>query len=143
MGKTNWSRVFLGGLLAGVVLNILLFVALPIYLRELWNPALEAVNPAFKESAGFLAFWIVFHLIAGILAVWLYSAIRPRYGAGAKTAVCAGLAVWALCPLSYAAISAAYGLFPAKVLVVDALTGLVQFIVATLAGAWVYREQSQ
>ena len=143
MGKTNWSRVVLGGLLAGVVLNILLFVALPIYLRELWNPALEAVNPTFHESAGFLAFWIVFHLIAGILAVWLYSAIRPRYGAGAKTAVCAGLFFWALGSLFPSISLGGMGLFSASLLVTDSLTSLVASVVGTLLGAWVYKEQSQ
>ena len=143
MGKTNWTRVFLGGLLAGVVLNILVFATIAIYLREIWKPAVEALNPAFEETIGFWIFWIVFYFVLGILAVWLYSAIRPRYGAGAKTAVIAGLACWVLWGLSYVAISASFGLFPASLLVTDALTTLVMTVVATLVGAWVYKEQSQ
>jgi hypothetical protein len=35
-------------------------------------------------------------LAYGILMVWLYVAIRPRYGAGPKTAALAGLAAWAI-----------------------------------------------
>ena len=35
----------------------------------------------------------------GIAAVWLYAAIRPRYGAGPRTAVIAGLAVWVMADL--------------------------------------------
>ncbi len=143
MGKTNWSRVFLGGLVAGIVLNILSYAALAIYLRKLWDPALEALGHPVQQTIGFQTFWIVFNLVSGIVAVWLYSAIRPRYGAGAKTALIAALAVWVLQALSYAAISACYGLFPANALVSDALTTLVMYIVATLLGAWIYKEQSQ
>ena len=94
MQRTNWRLVFLGGLLAGIVMNILGFLALAIYLRKLWNPALEALNPTFQETMGFQIFWVVFFLISGILAVWLYSAIGPRYGAGPKTALIAGLFLW-------------------------------------------------
>jgi len=36
MGKINWSRVFLGGLLAGIVFNILMFAAGAIYLDNLF-----------------------------------------------------------------------------------------------------------
>jgi hypothetical protein len=143
MGKINWTRVFLGGLLAGIVLNILGFATMAMYLRGIWKPEVEALNPDFQETIGFWIFWIVFYFVLGILAVWLYSAIRPRYGAGAKTGVIAGLAVWILGGLSFAAISASFGLFPVSLLVIDGLTFLVMLVVATLFGAWVYREQSQ
>ncbi|HSE60477.1 MAG TPA: hypothetical protein VLA99_17380 [Nitrospiraceae bacterium] len=36
-------------------------------------------------------------LAAALLsALWLYAAIRPRFGAGPKTALYAGLGVWVL-----------------------------------------------
>jgi hypothetical protein len=143
MGKTNWKRVFLGGLLAWIVLEIIYVVALVTYLKDLWDPALLAVNPDFRDSVGLQIFFAVFHLIAGILAVWLYSAIRPRLGAGPKTAVIAGLFVWIFCGLSFGATLGALGIFPARILVFDSLTTLVMFVAATLAGAWVYKEQSQ
>jgi hypothetical protein len=112
-------------------------------LKDLWDPALLAVNPDFRDSVGLQIFFAVFHLIAGILAVWLYSAIRPRLGAGPKTAVIAGLFVWIFCGLSFGATLGALGIFPARILVFDSLTTLVMFVAATLAGAWVYKEQSQ
>ena len=142
MGKTNWTHVFLGGLLAGIVLNILGFASIAMYARNLWKPEVEALNPAFQESIGFWTFWIVFYLVLGILTIWLYSAIRPRYGAGPKTAVIAGLAVWALWGLSFVAMSASFGLFSVKLLFTDALTTLVMMVVAAQLGAWVYKEGS-
>ena len=44
MGKTNWSRVFLGGLLAGVVMNVFVIAASAVYLGKLWRSALQALN---------------------------------------------------------------------------------------------------
>ena len=143
MGKINWMRVFLGGLLAGVVLTILGYIALALYLRNILDPAYAALGHPVQQTLGFQTFGIVFNLVTGILAVWLYAAIRARYGAGAKTAVCAGLAVWALERLSYDAVMAAFGLFQSKAVVADCITALVLTVVSTLLGAWVYKEQSQ
>ncbi len=142
MGKINWSRVLLGGLLAGVVFIVLGFAAYAMYLKRLYDPVLETLGHPFSASAGIYVFSIVFSLVIGILAVWLYSAIRPRYGAGAKTALCAGLAFWAFTSLFPNISIGSMGLFPASVLLIDSLTGLVTSVVATLAGAWVYKEQS-
>jgi len=55
----------------------------------------------------------------------------------------AGLAVWVLSGLSFAAIAASFGLYPANLLVIDELSDLVIKVVATLLGAWVYKEQSR
>ena len=140
MQRTNWRLVFLGGLLAGIVLNILGFLALEIYLRKLWNPALEALNSTFQETIGFQIFWAVLYLISGILAVWLYSAIRPRYGSGPKTAFLAGFMFWVLSGLSFAIVLGSLGLFPVNLLVIDSLTNLVMLVVATLLGASIYQE---
>ncbi len=143
MGKTNWKRALLGGLVAGITINVIASIALAVYLRKLWNPALAALNPAFQETTGFKVFWIIHYLLIGILAVWLYSAIRPRFGAGPKTAVVAGLAMWILNGLSFSASMAAFGLLASNLLVTDSLIYLVALVVATLAGAWIYKEQSQ
>ncbi len=143
MGKINWSRVFLGGLLAGVVFIVLGFAAYAMYLKKLYDPALEALGHPLSASAGTYIFSIVFSLVVGILAVWLYSAIRPRYGAGPRTAVCAGLAFWAFISLLPNISLGSMDLFPASVLLIDTLTGLVTCVVATLLGAWIYKEQSQ
>jgi len=141
MGKTNWKRVFLGGLLAGVVMIVLGFATYVIYLEKLWTPGMEALGLSTQMSVGLYIFVVVMALIVGILAIWLYSAIRPRYGAGAKTAVIAGIAFWIMSVLLTYISYDAMGMFPTNVLVIDGLTGLVIFVVATLVGAWVYKEQ--
>jgi len=144
MGKTNWSRVFAGGLLAGVVFIVLGWATYAIYLGKLWSSALEALgHPPSAMTFGDYVAVIVLSLVLGIFAVWLYSAIRPRYGAGPQTAVCAGLTFWALGSLIPSISLGGMGLFPANLLVIDSLTSLAASVVGTFLGAWVYNEQSQ
>jgi uncharacterized membrane protein len=83
-------------------------------------------------------------LIYGIFMVWLYAAIRPRYGAGLKTAVCAGLAVWAAGDLlPNAGFMWAAGLFPTNLTVMTTAAGIIELVVAALAGAALYKEGTQ
>src|SRR5713101_2552164 len=81
MGKINWSRVILGGLLAGVVM------------KQDMAAAMQALG---KQPIPDSVIWVfvVWDFVMGIGLVWLYAAIRPRFGAGVKTAVIAGVAVW-------------------------------------------------
>jgi hypothetical protein len=144
MGQINLARVVGGGLLAGLVMNISEFVLHAIVLgpdgeRLLaqWKQAGIATDP--DPS---LLVWLVAATFAlGILAVWTYAAIRPRLGAGPNTAICAGLLVWALSYL-YAAVYVHAGVtvLPAKLTWLPAAWSLVEVPVATLAGAWLYRE---
>jgi hypothetical protein len=140
MGRTNWRLVFLGGLLAGIVLVVLGYVAWAIYLNRIWNDALEPFGHRIPESIGFHILWIICYLIGGILAVWLYAAIRPRYGAGPKAALLAGLVFWVLSGVSFVIMLGSLELFPVSLLVIDSLTYLVMVIVATLLGASIYQE---
>jgi hypothetical protein len=86
---------------------------------------------------------VVLIFAVGILAIWLYAAIRPRYGAGPKTAALAGIAAGLLMG---AVPDIGWGLFlrliPAGVWVADAVFSLVVMVIATVLGAWVYKEQA-
>jgi hypothetical protein len=138
------ARVILGGLIAGLVMNASeaflhagVLGADGAKLLEDWKRlGLELdIRPS-------LLFWLIgITFVLGILAVWTYAAIRPRFGAGPKTALCAGLAVWAMSYL-YAAvyIDAGIVVWPSKLTWLPAAWGLVEIPVATLLGAWVYRE---
>lgn len=79
----------------------------------------------------------------GIFTVWLYAAIRPRYGAGPKTAVCAGLAVWvAGLLIPNFALMGVTGLFPSSLTVMTTLGGIVEGVAGALAGAALYKESA-
>jgi len=135
------QRVFLGGLIAGVVLILFGFAAYALYLEDLWTPAMEALGLSTQMTTGIYILALVMSFVSGILAVWLYAAIRPRYGAGPKTGVIAGIAFYVPAGLLPAVSLGSMGMFPADTLVIDGISALVMYVLATLAGAWIYRER--
>jgi hypothetical protein len=88
MRGTNWPRVFVCGLVAGVVWTVLSSVVTVLAGHEF--AATVPGNRLAAPDAGFVAFLLVVNLAEGIWAMWLYAAIRPRYGDGVKTAAVAG-----------------------------------------------------
>jgi hypothetical protein len=139
MGGINWTRVILGGVLAGVVINVFESVLNGVVLAKDWEAAMAALGKP-PIGGNQIAVFIIWGFLVGIFAVWLYAAIRPRYSAGPKTALCAGSAVWGLGYLLASAAPIVLNLFPARVMAIGLVVGLVEVLVATLLGAWVYRE---
>jgi len=143
MGKINWTRVVLGGVLWFVVHNLLAAAAGFLYLAREGREAFEQIGlrvVSHLYNLGFFAFLLVLTLVSGIFSIWLYAAIRPRYGPGPKTAVCAGFAMWMmahLLPMLY--WSQLLGL-PKRLVAVNEMTTLVVVVAATLAGACLYKE---
>jgi hypothetical protein len=81
----------------------------------------------------------VWGFLMGFAAVWLYASIRDHYGAGWRTAIWAGLGVWAIGYLFGAIPSAAMHLFPRVLLIYGVSTGLAEVVIGTVVGAWLYR----
>ena len=116
MGKINWGRVILGGLLAGVVVNVVEFALHAVILNPDWKAAMAALSRSPDESTGAMMIYVGLGYLIGILAVCYYAAIRPRFGAGPKTAVCAGLGVWLLAYLVPTIGMVPLGLLPNRLL---------------------------
>jgi len=123
MGKTNWKRVFLGGVVAGMVPNAIYY----------------AIEAFFGGTIHFRTILTAFFFITGMMSIWLYSAIRPRYGAGPMTAIIAGIALYVLSEL-LPAISSMEIMYRTQDIVEKGILFLVMYVVATLAGAWIYKE---
>ena len=140
MGKINWTRVILGGLVAGLIINIFEYVLNGVVLAKDMEAAITALGR--QMSGGALLMFSVWGILVGIFAIWLYAAIRPRYGAGPKTAACAGAAVWGLGYLLASVTPIALHLFPRHLMAIGLAVGLVEVIAGTLAGAWLYREET-
>ena len=143
MGKINWTRVLIGGLIAGVVGNLLGFAGWGLFTRPSLSVALEALGRPLQETVGGTVLAVVLGFLVMILAIWLYAAIRPRCGAGPRTALMAGVAaglLFAVFP------DIGWGLtlrfLPARVWLTDAVVSLVVIVVATLLGAYFYKEQA-
>jgi hypothetical protein len=142
VGKINWQRVLLGGVLWALIYNLVGAASWVLFGRAQRMAAYEALGRlAPPVTAQFAVSFIVLTLVGGIFAVWFYAAIRPRYGAGPKTAACAGVALWVIGYLLPAIVWAVLLLpLPTRVLVSASATYLVAAVLATLAGAWPYKE---
>jgi hypothetical protein len=141
MKAINWGRVFLGGIVAGILINISEFILNEKVLKSDWETTMKAMNKTMPAGGSTMVVWIIFGFVVGIAAVWLYAAIRPRYGAGPGTAVKAGIAVWFFMSFLSAIAMTNMGLFPTNVLTFSCIWELVQDIIATLLGAWLYKEE--
>jgi glucan phosphoethanolaminetransferase (alkaline phosphatase superfamily) len=139
--RTNWTRVILGGLLAGLIVNFFEYIVNGLILGNHWAAAMMALNRAPEMGAiPTAAFWVWGFLI-GIYALWLYAAIRPRFGPGPKTAVIAGVVVWIPASLLAMIAPAALHLFSRRLIGASVVVGLVEIVIGTVVGAWRYKEQ--
>lgn len=143
MAHTNRGRVVLGGLLAGVVINVVEFVTNGVILKDTWAQVMSTLQKPATPSTSEIVLFNVWGFIVGIGAVWLYAAIRPRYGQGAGTAVRAGVAVWVLAYFLSNLMFYNLGLFPTRLLVITGIVGLAEVVIATMAGASIYKEEAQ
>jgi hypothetical protein len=140
MGKINTSRAIFGGLVAGIVVDVLGYIVDGILLASKWSAGMQALHKVQFSPSQIIGFNII-GLIAGIVMIWLYAAIRPRYGAGVKTAICAGLAFWFigvfLPNLGFMWVGA---LFSHHLMVYTSLGGIVEYVAGAIAGAALYKE---
>ena len=144
MNGINWGRVILGGLVAGMLINVVEFLFNDVVLAKDWEVAMWAPGrpPVVGSQIAVFFIWgfILWGLLIGIFAVWLYAAIRPRYGAGPKTALYVGSFVWGLGYLLTSVTPFLLHFYPRRIFAIGLTVGLVEVLLATLIGAYLYRE---
>jgi hypothetical protein len=139
MGKINFGRVLLGGLLAGVVLNV-----------GEWLLNEKVLGPQMKEmmskhnfvepGRNFIIMAVVVTFVLAIVMVWVYALIRPRLGAGVMTAIVAAFVMWFGVYLYNAGFFIMLFGTPLNSMLIACVWGLVEYSLASIAGAWVYKE---
>jgi hypothetical protein len=139
MGSINLGRVILGGFVAGVIINVFEFVLNGILLADQWPGVMAAINRPPLGTHDIVVFNIM-GLLLGFAAVWTYAAIRPRFGAGVMTGVYAGLLTWVTAYLLATVTPVVMGVFSLHMASVMVIAGLVEIVVATVVGAWLYKE---
>jgi len=136
VGKINWGRVFLCGIVTwgiSFLLNFALFVF------AVGETEFAAVRQADRPTITWVRASCTFAV--GIWTMWLYAAIRPRYGPGPKTAAMAGVALWVIAALAAVLwVSSGLTTISLGALLVPLVAALPTIIVGTLAGAWLYKE---
>jgi len=140
----NTQKVLVGGIAAGVVLNVIDIIAN----NYILGPQMKAASDAFKpglsdQMAGGKAMiaYVIIDLIMGILLVWTYAAIRPRFGPGPRSAVYAALLFWALSGIFYYGYLM-MGMVSGGLWASFAVIGLINLLIAGNVGARLYSEET-
>jgi hypothetical protein len=142
MGRINWGRVFLGGIVAGIVINVGEYLFHAVIFKSEVEEMMRALgkDPATVMTGNAIVIWNILGFLAGIGAVWGYAAIRPRFGPGAKTAIIAGIAVWYFGRFLGAIGEMNMGMATQKMIMTGLVWSVVEIVIATIVGAWLYKE---
>ena len=139
MNKINFGRVLLGGMVAGLILNIGEFVLNGIILGPHIEADMKRMN-LIPPGKGFAALAITLTFVFGILAVLLYAMMRARLGPGPKTALLTALILW-FCLYAYSGtINMLLINVPPKLILMILAWGIVEYPVGILVGAALYKE---
>ena len=141
MTRLNWTRVLLGTLIAAV---IMFFSDGFLHERLVGNDwaavytNLGVAEPK-HEGAG-IVYFIIFELGRAFTAIFLYALMRAFFGAGPKTAVLAAIVGWIAFSVTGPAEFIPLGFYSTTLWWKVAAYQLISGIVATVAGAWIYRD---
>ncbi|MCM3874072.1 MAG: hypothetical protein ND895_25570 [Pyrinomonadaceae bacterium] len=141
MPKINWVRVIVGGLVAAVICFLSDGFLHEKLLGADWNAVyanLGANEPAPHGIS--LAYFAVFDLSRGLLPMFLYAMMRPYCKPGPKTAAWAGVVTWLALSIAVPAQFIPLGFFSNALWVKAGAFQLITSIVATIAGAALYKD---
>ena len=140
----NTKKVLIGGIAAGIVMNVIDYVVNVFILGARMKAESDAFKPGLADQmmgGTAVVNYIVMDFILGIALVWTYAAIRPRFGPGMKTATYAAVLFWILA-LVFLWGYTLMGMMSVGLWWTFAFLGLVNFLASAWAGAWVYSEDS-
>lgn len=141
MGGISVRRWLMSGIAAGLLIWLMEGAASAVYLDAM-IAALEPHGLALDTTPTGIGLSLVVSLLAGLTLVFLYAAVRPRFGPGPRTAVTVAFVLWAGSTLIALIGYRMLGLFPPGLLASWGATGLVEYVVAALTGGWIYREST-
>jgi hypothetical protein len=141
MAKINTGRVIIGGIIAGLICFFGDGVVHGVLLRDRWTEIMTALGKGGGDvGSQHPGYFLAYDLLKGLVAVWLYAAARPRFGAGAGTALLAAITVWLLViPIPTIGLLP-MAFFSAGFAVLWSVYGFVPILLGTMVGAWLYRE---
>ena len=140
----NTQKVVIGGLAAGVVMNIIDFVSNMFIVGARMKAEADAFKPGMSaqmNQSSAIVSYIVMDLVLGILLVWTYAAIRPRFGPGMKTATYVAVLFWILAGIFLSGYLH-MGMMSSGLWWTFAFIGLVNFWVSAWVGARLYSEDA-
>jgi heme/copper-type cytochrome/quinol oxidase subunit 3 len=139
----NTSKVVVGGLISGIIIVVIDFILNAVVFASRMKAEMDAFKPGLSDAMNnSTAMWtfIICDLVIGLILIWTYAAIRPRFGPGPKTAVTAALMVW----ITAGVLMSNYlmiGMMSMGSWWLYAICWLVNLLIATVIGARFYTEE--
>ena len=139
----NTSKVVAGGFVAGLVMNVVGYLGQAVLLGPRMMSEMVAAAPSLEGKGmgtGALTGRILTQFAVGLLLVWLYAAMRPRFGPGMKTAALAALVVW-LCGFLFYLDWLYLGMMSPMLYALTSLVMIITLLIAAGVGAMIYKEE--
>ncbi|UWZ86404.1 DUF1761 family protein [Occallatibacter riparius] len=140
MGKINYGRVILGGVVGGIIAFVLDSLVNVIWLGQQWLDTMKSLNRPNGNPGPFFLCLFLAECVGAILTIWVYAAVRPRFGAGLRTSVYAGLVAWVFGILLPHVVQVAQGLYPLRLMICDTGADLLIAVFAAIIGCALYKE---
>ena len=140
MNNINFGRVLIGGLVAGLVLNIGEWLLNAVVLASQMKEFSLKHNFPPEPAGSAIAVAVGLTFVLGIVLVLGYACIRTRLGPGVKTAIMAGLFAWFGVYFYSGIINGVFLGIPGGTMLMVLIWGLVEYTVGAMAGAWLYKE---
>jgi hypothetical protein len=134
----NYKRILIGGLAAGVIINLSEFLLNGVVLREAAEAEMARLNLVYAGWA--MPMYVVMAFAWGFFLAWAYAALRPRFGAGPGTALVAAAVLWTVGYVFPSMSVLAMGLGTGSMYAIALAWGAVEVILAALAAGYLYRE---
>ena len=139
LAKINLRKVAIGGLIAGLVLSVIDLAMFGVVLKAPMAVAMRALpQPRMIDLQ--VPWYVLLDFLGGTALVWLYAAMRPRFGAGLGTAARAGAVAWFFASLLPTLVQWPMNLLPPRLTIIITGVALVQWPLAAVMGARCYTE---
>jgi hypothetical protein len=135
------GKVVAGGLLAGLVLNLGDMIINGVLLAADFEASMArlGLDPAVLTSVPVAVTWIAVDFLVGLLLVWSYAAMRPRFGPGPKTAILGAVPLVGGVTLVLFGFTM-MGYFTSAVFVKGTIASVINAAIGAVVGAWMYSE---
>jgi hypothetical protein len=135
----NVGRVIAGGIATGIVINVVEGIMNMAVLGDAMRDMYARMGVP-QPGGGAVVGFIVLGFVLGFALAWLYAAVRPRLGAGPRTAVIAGLFVWVAAGVVPVIGWFLMGMLGTGLLFVFLGYTLVEFVAGGLVAGAIYKE---
>lgn len=141
MAKINWGRFIVGTLIAAIIMFVTDGFIHETIAKADWKAVYDGLRAAEPQPHGTsMVYFALFELGRAFTSMLFYVTMRTLFGAGPKTAVLAGIAGWIAFSLTGPVQFIPLGFFSNALWLKVGAIHLVTSIVATLAGAALYKD---